>query len=190
MSGLDHGGCHVVEKASYTKYSGRQASEIGGTGSDALQTDSYRMFIHPTSILGEGKQQYTTPAHRRHRFLQLQNDRERIESCLSYQARYISTYSNTLLHPLRLTLEQPRIFPNLSRVCRFFANFYLPGVFEFLYFSCFIFRDDMPTRLCNDAIYKTSREGTLCTQGPCPESLPFQELGVQRYRFIGTPAIP
>ena len=30
------------------KYSGRQASEIGGTGGG----EPYRMFIHPTSILG------------------------------------------------------------------------------------------------------------------------------------------
>ena len=59
----------------------------------------------------------------------------------------------------------------------------------------------MPTGLCNDAIYKTPRERTLCTQIAAEqplalalvqgsESLPFQELGAQRYRLIDIPTIP
>ena len=64
----------------------------------------------------------------------------------------------------RLTPEQLGIFTNLSHVCRFFANFCLPRIFEFVDFSGSILRDDTPIGLHNDAIYKTSRESTLCTQ--------------------------
>lgn len=55
--------------------------------------------------------------------------------------------------------EELEIFANLSRVCRFFANFCLPRIFEFVEFSGAIFCDD--TRA---AVYKPSRESTLCTQ--------------------------
>ena len=63
-----------------------------------------------------------------------------------------------------LTPEELRIFANLSGVCRFFANFCLPRVYEFMQFDGSILRDDTPTELCNDGIYKASREATLCTQ--------------------------
>jgi hypothetical protein len=64
----------------------------------------------------------------------------------------------------RLTPEQLGIFTSLSRVCRFFANFCLPRIFEFVEFSGSIFCNDTPTGYHNDA--KTSREArsTLCTQ--------------------------
>ena len=61
----------------------------------------------------------------------------------------------------RLWPEQLGIFTNLSRVCRFFANFCLPRIFEFVVFSGSMFSDDTLTGLRND---KTSRESTLCTQ--------------------------
>ena len=64
----------------------------------------------------------------------------------------------------RLTPEQLRIFTNLSRVCRFFANFCLPRIFEFVEFTGYLFHHNTPTRLRNTASYKTSRESTLCTQ--------------------------
>ncbi|KAH0835742.1 hypothetical protein J3R83DRAFT_9567 [Lanmaoa asiatica] len=57
----------------------------------------------------------------------------------------------------RLTPEELEIFTNLSRVCRFFANFCLPRSFEFLEFSGTIFRDDTPT-------VKALRAATLCTE--------------------------
>ena len=63
-----------------------------------------------------------------------------------------------------LTPEQVQAFTRLSRVCRFFANFCLPRVFELVEFSGSIFHDDTPTQLRNDAAYKTSRESVLCAQ--------------------------
>ncbi|KAI9462069.1 hypothetical protein HD554DRAFT_1468768 [Boletus coccyginus] len=63
-----------------------------------------------------------------------------------------------------LTPEQRRTYAHLSSVCRIFANFCLPRVFEFVVFSGAIFRHGMPTQHGMDAIYKTSRESTLCKQ--------------------------
>ena len=53
------------------------------------------------------------------------------------------------------------MFANLSRVCRFFANFCLPRIYEFVEFSGSVFREDTPTKI---AVYETSRETMLCTQ--------------------------
>ena len=64
----------------------------------------------------------------------------------------------------RLTPEQLGIFTNLSHVCRFFANFCLPRIFEFVNFSGSIFCEDTPIGLRNDTTYKTSRESILCRQ--------------------------
>ncbi|KAI9574387.1 hypothetical protein HD554DRAFT_28753 [Boletus coccyginus] len=64
----------------------------------------------------------------------------------------------------RLTPGQLRTYAHLSWVCRFFANFCLPRIFEFVEFSGAVLRNDMPTLRCSDAVYKTSREATLCTQ--------------------------
>ena len=62
-----------------------------------------------------------------------------------------------------LSPEQLGIFTNLAGVCRFFANFCLPRIFELVVFSGSIFSNDSPG-FGNDAVYKTSRESTLCTQ--------------------------
>ena len=61
----------------------------------------------------------------------------------------------------RLTSDHLGMFANLSRVCRFFANFCLPRIYEFVEFSGSVFREDTPTRI---AVYETSRETMLCTQ--------------------------
>ena len=58
-----------------------------------------------------------------------------------------------------LTSEQLRTFANLSRICRFFANFCLPRIFESVDFSCMF----LPHRNIK-AVYKTSRETILGTQ--------------------------
>jgi hypothetical protein len=56
------------------------------------------------------------------------------------------------------------IFANLSHVCRFFANFCLPRIFEFVNFDGSIFLLNMSTVFRDDTTCETSRERTLCTQ--------------------------
>jgi hypothetical protein len=60
--------------------------------------------------------------------------------------------------------EELVIFANLSRVCRFFANFFLARIFEFVDFNGYIFCHNTPTGRRNGANYKISRGRTLCTQ--------------------------
>ena len=64
-----------------------------------------------------------------------------------------------------LTPEQSGIFANLSRVCRLFANFCLPRIFEFVEFpGSSTFWDDVPTGLHKYTTYKTLDGTTLCSQ--------------------------
>ena len=79
---------------------------------------------------------------------------------------YFCIFKHTAPPTGRPTSEQLElgIFTNLSRVCRFFANFCIPRMFEFVKLPGSIFPDDTPTGLRHDPVYKTSRESTLCTQ--------------------------
>ncbi|KAI9462072.1 hypothetical protein HD554DRAFT_1470050 [Boletus coccyginus] len=63
-----------------------------------------------------------------------------------------------------LTPEQCKTCAHLSGVCRFFANFCLPRVFEFIEFSGPLFDDALTPQHCHDAVYETTRETVLCTQ--------------------------
>ena len=73
-------------------------------------------------------------------------------------------FEHIVLPNKRLTPEQVQVFINLSRVCRLFADFCLSRIFELVEFSGSIFRDITPASLRNDAAYKASRKGALCTQ--------------------------
>lgn len=77
---------------------------------------------------------------------------------------YISIFEYIAPPTGRLPPEELEIFANLSRVCRFFANFCLPRIFEFVEFSGTISCNDTPARLRKGTIYKAPREATLCTQ--------------------------
>ncbi|KAG9312719.1 hypothetical protein JVU11DRAFT_7146 [Chiua virens] len=61
----------------------------------------------------------------------------------------------------RLDAKEARIFADLSGVCRFFADFCLPRIFEYLVFSGSIFRDLPHNAFLNDTIYNQSREARL-----------------------------
>ena len=63
------------------------------------------------------------------------------------------------------------MFTNLSCVCKFFANFCLPRVFEFVEFSGSTFRDRAPTGPHDDPAYIASREGALCARIAAKEPL-------------------
>ena len=63
----------------------------------------------------------------------------------------------------RLAQKEVRAFTNLSSVCRFFTNFCLPHVFEFLEFPGSNFHRGVPFGLRVHATYETPRKNVLCT---------------------------